>query len=129
MSSTMALTDRDNYYLRGPFILWCLIFVVGGFAEEYWRAVCITGLQRNDFGPLSANLMTSMAFVLAHLSGLPSRIGAGGPNLGFEFIVGFAFGSLFIWSGNVTTSLIANVVYYVALCYLLRQRYGRKAGN
>jgi membrane protease YdiL (CAAX protease family) len=107
-----AVAERNEYYLRGPIVLWFVTFLVGGFAEEIWRAICISSFQTNDFSSASANLLTALTFSIAHISGLPSRVAPGVPSLVAETMIGLLLGGLFIWSGNLTAPYFASVTYF-----------------
>jgi hypothetical protein len=108
-----AVAERNDYFLRGPIALWLAIFVIGGLAEELWRAVCLLSFQANDFTALSANLMTAFAFSIAHLSGTPERIAAGVPSILAESMIGLLLGGLFIWSGSIQVSYFAGLTYFI----------------
>jgi hypothetical protein len=119
-----ASAENNEYLLRGSAVLWLAIFFTGGFVEEFWRAVCITSFQANSYGGASADLLTAFAFSLAHLSGLPSRIGPGVISVFAEIVVGLMLGGLFIWSGNVVAPCFASVVYFSSNFFLVRKRFG-----
>src|ERR1700690_3292100 len=37
LSPDAALTEKNEYFLRGRATLWLAVFVIGGFVEEFWR--------------------------------------------------------------------------------------------
>lgn len=127
----------NHYFLHGSVILWVTVFVVGGFVEEYWRAVCVVALQQNGYNGIMANLLSAFAFLLAHLSGLPSRIRPGGA--GPAMIMGLTFSGLFIWTGNLVAPCVASIIdltmnYFQAdavsaRCLLLNVRHNYPSGN
>jgi Type II CAAX prenyl endopeptidase Rce1-like len=53
-----------------------LIMVVGGFAEEFWRALSLTAFGMAGFGAGSAVLLTSAVFGVGHLLSPPRSLGA-----------------------------------------------------
>jgi len=111
------LSLKNEYFVRGPVNLWLTVFLVGAPVEEFWRAVCISGLLQNDHSALSADMLTAIAFSIAHQTGLPSRIAPGLGILGFKVLVGLILGALFMWSGNFIVPCFANVIYYVSIFF------------
>ena len=116
------LSLKNEYFARGSVNLWLTVFLVGGPVEEFWRAVCITVLIQNDHSALSADILTAIAFSIAHQSGLPSRIAPGLAIAGFEVLVGLILGALFKWSGNFIVPCVASLIYYVSGFFLERRR-------
>jgi hypothetical protein len=116
------LSLENEYFFRGSVGLWLATFLVGGPVEEFWRAVCIVGLVQNDRTAFTANMLTAIAFSIAHQSGLPSRVAPGVAIAGFEVLVGLILGALFMWSGNFVVPSFANVIYYVSIFFLERRR-------
>jgi hypothetical protein len=116
------LSLKNEYFVRGSVSLWLTVFLVGAPVEEFWRAVCISGLLQNDHSALSADMSTAIAFSIAHQTGLPSRIAPGLGIAGFEVVVGLTLGALFMWSGNVVVPCLASVIYYVSSFFLDRRR-------
>jgi len=116
------LSPKNEYFVRGSVNLWLTVFLVGAPVEEFWRAVCISGLQQNDHSALSADMLTAIAFSIAHQTGLPSRVAPGLGIASFEVVVGLMLGALFMWSGNVVVPCLASVIYYVASFFLDRRR-------
>jgi len=102
-------------------VLWLAIFLVGGFAEEFWRATCISSFRTNDFTAAQANLLTACAFSIAHVSGLPERVAPGVPSLLAEAMIGLLLGGLFIWSGTLTAPYFASVTYFVLNFFFVRR--------
>jgi membrane protease YdiL (CAAX protease family) len=107
-----ALMHRNEYFLHGSVGLWLAILSAGGFAEEFWRALCIASFAQDNHSALLANLMTAIAFALARQSGLPSRAAPGLANAGAEVVMGLVLGALFIWSRSLATPCLANLIYY-----------------
>lgn len=122
LSPGVALTGKNEYFLRGPATLWLAVFVMGGFVEEFWRGFCIMTGQGNDFSSASSNLMAAIAFSIAHSGGIPSRIPGGLASIGTEIIIGLMLGGLFIWSGSVLPPYLASVVYYTSNFFIVRSR-------
>lgn len=114
---------RNDYFLHGSVILWVTVFATGGFVEEYWRAFCIVALHQIGYNTITANLLSALAFSLAHLSGLPSRIAPGIPSLIAEIIVGLMLGGLFIGSGNFIAPSVASVIYFIFSFFRVRRRF------
>jgi membrane protease YdiL (CAAX protease family) len=126
ISSPIAdLVENHEYFLRGSTLLWVVIFIIGGVVEEFWRAVWIVSFRENGYRTSSVLLLTALAFALAHLCGLPSRINPGIPSLLAEIMVGLMLGGLFIWSGNMVAPCVASVIYFTLSFFLVRRRFGR----
>lgn len=106
------------YFLHGSSSLWIAIFIVGAFVEEFWRALCISGVQQNGGSALLAGLLTAVAFGIAHVSGLPSRVLPGGTSA--EMLIGFGLGAVFLWSNNLFAPALASLVYFSATFFLVR---------
>jgi Type II CAAX prenyl endopeptidase Rce1-like len=121
LSPRAASAEMNDYFLQGSVILWVTVFVVGGFVEEYWRAFCVVALQQNGYSGIVANLLSAFAFLLAHLSGLPSRIRPGGA--GPEMIIGLTLGGLFIWTGNLVAPCVASIIYFTSNYFQVRRRF------
>lgn len=97
-------------FLRGSAKVWIGLFIFGGFAEELWRAFCIRALQNLNWGTSLAILVTSAAFGIAYMAGLPSRVSEGWANLLLVSAWGAALGLLFVASGSVLIPCIANII-------------------
>ena len=123
-SPSAAVAENNEYLLRGSAVLWVAIFLIGGLVEEFWRAVCIVSFEENGYSKASVILLTALAFSLAHMGGLPSRIAPGIASLVAEVIVGLMLGGLFIWSGNLVTSCFASVTYFTFSFFRVRRRFG-----
>jgi len=123
----IAVSEPNDYVLRGSVSLWLLTFIVGGFVEEFWRALCISSFQQNAYSALLADLLAAIAFSIAHMSGLPPRIPGGLGIAAAEAVTGLLFGALFIWSGNLVSPCLASMMYYTSNFYWLRRRYGGSA--
>lgn len=110
---------------RGPAGFWVIVALVGGAAEEPWRAFSLLALQRVDLGTSSAILVTSLAFSFAHLAGIPARI-PGRPSSWaiWEMALGAFLAWLFLTSNSLTAPLIASVIFHLANLYLIRRRVG-----
>ncbi|MGA7920495.1 MAG: CPBP family intramembrane glutamic endopeptidase [Candidatus Acidiferrales bacterium] len=116
-----SFSEDESLFLHGSVILWVTVFVVGGFVEEYWRAFCVVALQQNGYTGIMANLLSAFAFLLAHLSGLSSRIrpGAAGPAM----IMGLIFSGLFIWTGNLVAPCVASIIDFTMNYFQVRRRF------
>ena len=84
-----------------------------------WRAICILGFEQYDFNGVVANLLPAIAFGLAHVSGLPSRVSPGG--VVAEMTIGFGLGGLFLFSGSVLPTFVASVVYFATSYFRTRR--------
>jgi hypothetical protein len=123
ISRTIAETEAGDDLLAGPVALWLMIFAFGAFAEEFWRALCISAFQHNGSSAITAVLWPACAFAAAHLSGLPPRIPGGLENVIPELGVGLIFGLLFVLSGSLLPATVASMVYYTSNLFWLRRHY------
>lgn len=104
--------------------MWFLIFVAAGAVEEIWRACCILSLQASDFSSTTAVAATSIAFVFAHMSGVPGRIVGIREEALWELLFGLALGILFVEFGNLTTPYVAALEFNIGNFYLVRGKSG-----
>jgi len=124
-SSVVALLDRTHPTLKGAASLWVAVFIIGGFVEELWQGLCISGLQQSGSSAISAAVITAVPFAIARLGGTPSRIEGSTATVGAEAVFGFVLGMIFLWSGNIVALWIASVVYNAADFWWLRWRHHR----
>jgi membrane protease YdiL (CAAX protease family) len=117
----VALNEENGYFVRGPILLWLSVFIIGGFVEEVWRALCITSFKSNDYTGLSADLITAVAFSIAHVSGLPARVAPGIAVVFAEMLVGLILGALFLWSGNLVVPFMSSIVYFISTFFIQRR--------
>jgi Type II CAAX prenyl endopeptidase Rce1-like len=115
---TSRLTEHP--FTRGSVRTWFLIFVAVGALEEIWRASCILSLQVNDSSSTTAIAVTSIAFVFAHMSGVPGRIVGIQEEALWELLFGLALGILFIAFGNLITPYVAGLEFNIGNFYLMR---------
>src|SRR5690348_7422285 len=92
---------KEHSFARGPLINWLLAFVVAGALEEVWRACCILSLQASELASIISVGGTSVAFVLAHMSGIPGRTVGIREELLWEFLFGIVLGTLFARLDNL----------------------------
>jgi hypothetical protein len=102
--------NKMEVYFFGRPVLWITIFVVGGFAEEHWRALTLRAFERAGWDPVFPVLLTSLVFGFAYGAGHPAR---GGPGL-FSHISSAAWGALmavvFLGTGSWGIPCVANIV-------------------
>jgi len=120
-SRNSVYPESNEYLLRGSAALWLAVFLIGGFVEEFWRALCIVAFEQSNYNAASIILMTAVAFSIAHQSGLPSRIAPGLSNAGAEVLLGLILGVLFAWSRSLVPPYVASVLYYSANFVLTRR--------
>lgn len=125
----IAVSESNDSALRGSVRLWLFTFIVGGFVEEFWRALCISSFQQHAYGAIPADSLPAIAFSIAHMSGLPSRIPGGLEIAAAESATGLLFGAIFIWSGNLVSACLASIMFYSCDFYWLRRRYGCSASD
>jgi hypothetical protein len=121
LSPRAAQAANHRYFLRGSPVFWMAVFVLGGFVEELWRAICIAGFEKYEVNPFIANLLPAIAFGVAHVCGLPSRVSPGGVLA--EMVIGLGLGGLFLFSGSLIPPYIASVTYFAVSYFgVLRSR-------
>lgn len=124
---SIAAAELDHPNLEGPIFFWLAVFVFGGFAEEFWRALCMAALQQNDCSSVLANVLTAGAFSIARISGRPPRTWGGGDAMIAEFVIGLVLGVVFLKSGSLLTLYLASLVYNTSNFCWLRHRYAQPA--
>jgi membrane protease YdiL (CAAX protease family) len=110
LSPRAAAAEKLEYFLHGSTGSWLSIFVLGGFVEESWRALCIIAFRQNGYSDLTAILITAAAFGIAHVSGLPSRVYA--DDVTVEMLIGLILGVLFTWFANIVAPCLASIIYF-----------------
>lgn len=99
----------EPFLFREPVWKLALVILVGGFAEEFWRALCLILFDRANYSAGSAVLITSLVFGLGHLLSpqpVPRALGRI-----MRAATGGAFlGGLFLWFGTLTVPYIAHVL-------------------
>jgi Type II CAAX prenyl endopeptidase Rce1-like len=107
--------------LTGPTSIWLCIIVVGGFAEEFWRAFCLVGFRHEDATRITAILITSVVFALSQLAGRPGRISGNTQELFFTAIVGACLAQLLFVFHSLLIVVSANITYSASCFYKLRK--------
>jgi len=105
---------------RGPVGTWALTFLVGGIVEEVWRALSLIAMQDSGFSTIFAIAATSVSFVFANLSGIPSRIPGTAIEGLWEFMLGTVLAGLFLESKTVVVPYLAGLLFNTANLYLVR---------
>jgi hypothetical protein len=102
--------DRMEGYLFGSTGLWVTIFVVGGFAEEHWRAVTLRAFQQAGWDPGFPIVLTSLVFGFAYGVGLPPRGGQGLFSVFGSASWRALMAQIFLTTGSWGVPCIANIV-------------------
>jgi membrane protease YdiL (CAAX protease family) len=90
-----------------------LLALASGMAEEM--------LFRGALQPQVGWLAASLLFGLVHF--VPRRVFL--PWTGFAVVVGFLFGALFLWTGNLVAPVVAHVLVNAVNLPMLIREYGR----
>jgi len=113
---------------RGPLSIWVLTFLVGGLAEESWRAVCLRTFQGNDHRTILWIFLTSIAFVVGRLSGFPARASGSHPEVFWKALHGGILAGYFLAFGTLWVPYIAGLAHDVTNLFTLR-RLARAVGS
>jgi hypothetical protein len=114
--------DSLNHPLcRGPLSFWIFTFVVGGPAEELWRASSLLLLEQADHGVVLGILITSTAFAIARLSGIPARTSGNHGEVLWEVFLGGALAGFFLASKTLWVPCLAGFVFNGANLLMLRR--------
>ncbi|HYL85218.1 MAG TPA: CPBP family intramembrane glutamic endopeptidase [Candidatus Angelobacter sp.] len=111
---------QEHSFAEGPLPIWLLTFVMAGAVEEVWRASCILSIQASEFGRVISVGGTSVAFVLAHMSGIPGRMLGIREELYWELLFGIALGTLFILTESLIAPYIAGLIFNIFNLCLIR---------
>jgi membrane protease YdiL (CAAX protease family) len=112
--------SKAPIFARGPAVLWILRFLVGAFAEEFWRAFCLFALKSRGHSLPLAVIITALAFGAGHLSlGVWGALGVA--------TFGIAAALLFLLTGSLLVTYPAHFIVNVCGMYWVR-RARREAG-
>jgi membrane protease YdiL (CAAX protease family) len=102
------------HYLReGSFSFWLVIFLIGAFAEEFWRAFCLIALGNTGNAVSLSVVLTALAFGLGHASSRVRGVTAA--------IFGIVQALLFVWLRSVPTTYSAHVVANLGVLWRVRR--------
>jgi hypothetical protein len=123
LCSSRRIRERllQHGFLRGHFLTWLSIIVLGGLVEETWRAATLNASFHAGFGSLAALIGTSAAFVFCHLLGIPGRNQGFREEVFWEFGVGLTLGGLFIAFRTPLVPIFVNILYHSANLTLTRR--------
>jgi membrane protease YdiL (CAAX protease family) len=112
--------DRPLDYLsRGSPVLWVVLFLVGCFGEEYWRAFCLVSLEQRGHGAAFAVLATSVAFGLAHYGARQSTVEVG--RMFGHATFGALLAVVFLWSGSIVPNYTGHLLVNLVALYRARK--------
>jgi hypothetical protein len=111
---------HEHSFAKGPLRIWLLTFLVAGAVEEIWRACCILSLRESGLGSTISIAVTSVAFVLAHMSGIPGRMVGIREELFWEFLFGITLGTLFVQLDSLIAPYIAGLIFNIFNLCLVR---------
>jgi len=110
----------EHPFARGPLTFWVLSFVIAGAVEEIWRACCILSLPSGWPGSVISVGGTSIAFVFAHLSGIPGWITGIREEILWELLFAITLGALFVQSGSLILPFLAGLLFNIFNFCLVR---------
>lgn len=97
------------FLLREPTSKILVVIVLGGFAEEFWRALSLTVFYKAGISEVSAVLLTSVVFGIGHVFSYKS-FGAAVGRFIAPAVGGALLGALFLWSQTLFIPFIAHVL-------------------
>jgi hypothetical protein len=123
LSSHVGREPLSHPLSRGPAWIWILTFLGAGAVEEPWRAMSLHALTDAGCNSLLGVLLTSIAFMFARLSGIPSRIPGTVREGLWEALTGAVLAALFLTTRTVLAPYIAGLTFNVASLYLVRHKF------
>lgn len=120
---TRQLLD-DHPMTRGPWQFWAIIILAGALAEELWRTLSLEALKTAGFNVTTAAAITSLAYALAQLGGIPPRLLGIWEDVAAAAAVGLALAILFLAYGSIVANFEANLIFNLLKLYTVR-RMGR----
>ena len=120
--ATAKSAAKASYLQRGSMLPWILIFLIGAFAEEFWRAFCLGLLQRHGYSVASSVILTSTAFVLGH-----PRLKLGGIIRVGSF--GVVAALLFLWLNSLVVTFSFHLLGNLGALYWIRRIGARDRSN
>lgn len=102
------------FFQGGSALLWALVFLLGAFAEEIWRSLCIVGLRNEGHTTAFVVLITAVVFTIGHIWEGPFRA------LG-SFPFGIAAAFAFIWTGSLLTTYVFHLIPNLAWIFWTRR--------
>ena len=114
--------ESEHPFVRGPAALWVLLLLMGGAAEELWRAISLVTIMEAGWTPTAAVAGTSIAFVLGRSAGIPKRIREILEELFFTMVVGAILAGLFLVFRALLVPYLTHLILNLTLLYRLRRR-------
>ncbi len=104
---------------KGPAAYWALLFLLGAFSEEFWRAFSLFALANTGHSALLSVVLTAVAFGAAHSGlGVFGALGAG--------FFGTAAALLFLWSRSLPATYLAHLIVDLGALYRVRRATARR---
>lgn len=101
---------------KGSALFWVLVYIVGAFSEEFWRAFCLVTLTSTGHSVSWSVILTAIAFGVGHIR---LRLGALS-----TAILGVCLALLFVWLGCLVPTYSAHLIANVGGLFWVR-RAGR----
>jgi hypothetical protein len=119
---TLVWNNPTHPITKGPVSIWVVIILIGGFAEELWRAFCLIGLQNDGLQTGFVVLLTSAVFAASQVGGKPTRISGNPIEVFSTAAIGMGLAILFLRFDSFLLVGSANITYYLATLYFVRTR-------
>lgn len=116
----LSFENAAHPMLKGPVGIWAAIIILGGFAEELWRALCLLAIRRYGGSVADAILCTAIVFAISELAGRPSRISSQREEVFYTVLVGLCLAQMLVTFRSISMAITANVVYHGLAFYRLR---------
>lgn len=106
----------SHHLQKGTKLFWVCSFLVGGFVEELWRALCLFALADAGETTLVCIVVTASAFAAGHFR---NRLGG----MLFSFIFGAVAALVFLWLGSLVATYSAHVLTNLGTLYIIRREH------
>lgn len=111
----------QNFLFREPILKIFIILVLGGFAEEFWRALALTTFDKHGISVGYGIFLTSVFFGIGHVTSYRSFGYVLGKMLA-PAILGVVLAILFLWSRSLFTPFVIHVLLNSASALMGRRR-------
>jgi len=112
----------DSGLVRGTLSTWIAVIILGALIEETWRSATLVVFLKQGINTGAALVLASVGSTFCRLLGIPSRNPGKAEEVIWEFCLGIALGSLYLFSRTAFVPFAINVVYYTFNSAFLRRK-------